>query len=152
MGVKERLIEFVEYKKKIGKFSNAEFCRSIGVSDQYINSMRNSIPPDKIKKISEIYTELSIDWLLIGSGPMLKAEKADQEQVKEESSDDYKSDLIISLKKQVKLLEDQLEGKDEVIKVLKLRVDEQDETIKAFRKAVNSSDDSEMESLQKGSG
>lgn len=47
MAVKERLIEYIKFKG----MSTREFCRSIGVSETYVNSMRSSIQPDKIKII-----------------------------------------------------------------------------------------------------
>ncbi len=54
MGVKERLREFIKYKK----ISERAFCRQIGVSNSYVNSIRISIQPDKMKAITEEYPEL----------------------------------------------------------------------------------------------
>lgn len=69
MSVKERLIEFIRYKK----LSNSEFCRSIRVSTAFVSSMVKSIQPDKIERITLKYPELNIEWLLTGEGMMLKS-------------------------------------------------------------------------------
>lgn len=68
MGVKERLREYV----KTLNISEREFCRRIGVSSSYINNIRQSIQPDKMKAISENFPELSPMWLLTGDGEMLQ--------------------------------------------------------------------------------
>lgn len=67
MAVKERLIEYIKFKG----MSSREFCRSIGVSETYVNSMRSSIQPDKIKIIMNKYTDLSMRWLFTGEGEMI---------------------------------------------------------------------------------
>jgi len=68
MSVKERIINFISYKK----LSKSEFCRSIGVSSAFVTSMRVSIQPDKIESIAIAYPELNTGWLLTGEGAMLK--------------------------------------------------------------------------------
>jgi SOS-response transcriptional repressor LexA len=69
-GVKERLVSFLKYKK----LSHAKFQESIGTSNGYVNSIRQSIQPDKLEKIAKVYPELNISWLLVGGlgGNMLK--------------------------------------------------------------------------------
>jgi len=70
-GVKERLTEFLKYKK----LSQSKFQESIGTSNGYVNSIRQSIQPDKLERIAKVYPELNVSWLLIGEklgGPMLK--------------------------------------------------------------------------------
>lgn len=49
MGVKERLREYI----KTLNISEREFCRQIGVSSSYVNNIRQSIQPDKMKAIGE---------------------------------------------------------------------------------------------------
>ena len=49
MGVKERLREYI----KTLNISEREFCRRIGVSSSYVNNIRQSIQPDKMKAIGE---------------------------------------------------------------------------------------------------
>lgn len=72
MSVKERLKEFIKWKK----ISTSAFCESIGVSNAYISSMRVSIQPDKVQSIALKYPELNIDWLLTGAGQMIINGKA----------------------------------------------------------------------------
>lgn len=67
MTVKERLIEYIKFKG----ISNREFCRSIGVSETYVSSMRTSIQPDKLISIVEHYPDINTIWLMTGSGDMI---------------------------------------------------------------------------------
>lgn len=66
MGVKERLREYI----KTLNISEREFCRRIGVSSSYVNNIRQSIQPDKMKAIGEQFPELNPMWLLTGDGTM----------------------------------------------------------------------------------
>ena len=66
MGVKERLREYI----KTLNISEREFCRQIGVSSSYVNNIRQSIQPDKMKAIGEKFPELNPMWLLTGDGTM----------------------------------------------------------------------------------
>lgn len=68
MAVKERLITFIKYIN----ISNSEFCRTIGVSNAFISSMRKSIQPDKIESIALHYPKLNTGWLMTGEGEMLR--------------------------------------------------------------------------------
>lgn len=72
VGVKERLVAFLKYKK----ISQSKFEKSIGMSGGYINNIRQSIQPDKLQRIAVQFPELNIAWLLIGDagGEMLKAD------------------------------------------------------------------------------
>ena len=84
-GVKERLTEYV---RSIG-LSKSEFCRTIGVSETYIGSIRKSIQPDKIKSIAINYPNLNTEWLLTGEGKMLRKQEIeiiDAENVESEYS------------------------------------------------------------------
>lgn len=66
--IKERLIAYLKYKG----VNNSEFGRIIGVSNAYISSIRKSIQPDKVDKISANFPDLNIDWLITGKGEMLR--------------------------------------------------------------------------------
>lgn len=68
MSVKERIREFIKYLR----ISEREFCRQIGVSTSYVNSIRTSIQPDKMKSIGEKYPQLNPMWLITGEGEMLQ--------------------------------------------------------------------------------
>lgn len=66
--VKDRLILFIDSK---GISKNA-FEKACGLSTRYVSNMRQSIQPDKIKKIALVFPELNTGWLLTGEGEMLK--------------------------------------------------------------------------------
>ena len=70
MSVKERLKEYISFKK----ISEREFCRTINVAGTYVNSIRVSIQPDKLHRISLHFSDLNTSWLLTGEGEMLKKE------------------------------------------------------------------------------
>lgn len=74
MTVKERIREFIKYLK----ISEREFCRQIGVSTSYVNSIRTSIQPDKMKSIGEKYPQLNPMWLITGEGEMLQNPNSNQ--------------------------------------------------------------------------
>lgn len=74
MAVKERLREYI----KILGISEREFCRRIGVSTSYVNSIRTSIQPDKMKSIGEQFPELNPMWLITGDGEMLQRANVNQ--------------------------------------------------------------------------
>lgn len=68
--VKQRLKEFIEYKK----ISVRQFCIEIGVSPAFVSNIVKSIQPDKIDSISKHFPELNTGWLLTGEGEMLKSD------------------------------------------------------------------------------
>ena len=65
--IQQRLCELAEV---LGK-SNREFSRSIGKSDNYIASLRNDITVGVVNKISTIYPQVNIIWLVTGEGDKL---------------------------------------------------------------------------------
>lgn len=67
MSVKERIKKYVGFKN----ISIREFERLSGLNYGYVNSIRVSIQPDKIKGIASYFTDLNIDWLLTGQGDMI---------------------------------------------------------------------------------
>jgi len=69
--VKERLKEFIA---SLG-ISEREFCRKIGVSSAYVESIKQSISPKVLQAISIHYPKLNPSWLLVGNGEMLFGEK-----------------------------------------------------------------------------
>ena len=62
MTIKDRLIKYLEYKG----ISKRQFELSIGVSNGYINNMRVSIQPDKVRNIALHYPDLNTGWLMTG--------------------------------------------------------------------------------------
>lgn len=71
--VSERLRAYLD-KKRI---SYSEFGRQLGVSAAYVQGIRKSIPPDKLKQIGELYPDLNINWLIYGEGDMIVTAKGD---------------------------------------------------------------------------
>lgn len=68
MSVKERLKEYIKYKK----LSDRAFCIKVGLSPTYVSSMKVSIQPDKVNMIAVHFPDLNTGWLLTGEGEMLK--------------------------------------------------------------------------------
>ena len=68
MSVKERLRYYISFKG----ISERKFCLTIGVSGTYINSIRKSMHPDKIKSIAMHFPDLNLEWLMTGIGEMIK--------------------------------------------------------------------------------
>ena len=69
----ERLLQIVEYYK----LSVREFERVIGVSEGVINKTiaRNTgLKAETIQKIVEKFPQISLNWILLGEGKMLKSE------------------------------------------------------------------------------
>lgn len=73
MSVKERLTEYLKYKK----ISKRQFEISIGVSNGYVANMRKSIQPERIESIALIYSDLNTGWLMTGEGEMIKTAQQD---------------------------------------------------------------------------
>jgi transcriptional regulator with XRE-family HTH domain len=69
--VKLRLKEFIATQG----ISEREFCRRIGVSSAYVESIKQSISPKVMQTISIQYPELNPLWLLMGTGAMTKTAK-----------------------------------------------------------------------------
>lgn len=65
--VKQRLIEFIEYKG----ISINMFLKQCGLSGGYIRAMRVSMQPDAVSKVATAFPDLNTGWLLTGVGDML---------------------------------------------------------------------------------
>ncbi len=68
MTVKDRIKKFIEYKG----YPVRKFETETGLSHGYINNIRVSIQPPKLKSIALRFPELDINWLMTGEGNMLK--------------------------------------------------------------------------------
>jgi transcriptional regulator with XRE-family HTH domain len=68
MTVKQRLGLFIDY---LG-ISTRAFEKKCGLSNGLVNNIKKSISPNTIDKISAIYPELNMGWLLAEEGKMLK--------------------------------------------------------------------------------
>lgn len=67
MSVKQRLTEFAKSQEK----SVRAFEIKSGLTVGYINAIRVSIQPDKLKCITSHYPNLNAEWLFTGKGEML---------------------------------------------------------------------------------
>ena len=70
--VGERLDLFIQ-SLGLGRY---QFEMKCGLSQGYINNIRNSPHPDKLKRIANVYPELNIEWLMIGRGEMLHSRES----------------------------------------------------------------------------
>ncbi len=58
--------------------TDREFCKRVGLSPAYVSSMRKSVSPSVMSKISELYPLLNPQWLLAGYGEMMLEEKVEE--------------------------------------------------------------------------
>jgi hypothetical protein len=68
MSVKQRLIEFI----KVLEIGQGAFEKEVGLSNGYVNNIRQSIQPDKLQRIALKYPQLNSGWLMTGEGEMLR--------------------------------------------------------------------------------
>ena len=68
MSVKQRIKYFI----KSENMTVLDFERKIEVANGYVNSISKGIGTEKLEKILEIYPNLNLEWLITGSGEMLK--------------------------------------------------------------------------------
>jgi hypothetical protein len=90
---------------KTQNIGERNFCKTIGVSHGYVSSMRVSLQPDKIERISELYPDLNITWLLTGEGNMLnKSKKSKKTSDKPISNDQELENLYLMLKEKDQII------------------------------------------------
>ena len=70
--VKDRIVYYLEYKH----ITKAYFCKAIGASPSFLNSMRKGLSTEKIDIVVSAFPDLNRDWLLFGEGPMLRTADA----------------------------------------------------------------------------
>ena len=68
--VKQRLIGFIKHEN----LSQKKFETLVGLSNGYVNNIRQSISPEKLQSIALCFPNLSLEWLLTGEGDMLLGE------------------------------------------------------------------------------
>ena len=66
-GIKERLLQFIEYKG----LSKHKFEITCGFASRYVSNIKKTISSRSLKVISSTYPELNIHWLETGEGQML---------------------------------------------------------------------------------
>lgn len=118
MTVKDRLKFMLEQKGIKPSF----FCREIGVSKGYINSIRNSISPKVINEINAKFAgEIDTYYLLTGKDPKSR-------------------EVTISTDSLFKRIHDeQLKSKDQALQIIELNatVKKRDETIEKLKKQIS---------------
>ncbi len=75
--VKQRMKQFIA---SLG-ISEREFCRRLGVSSAYVESIKQSISPKVMQAIGIQYPDLNPLWLLMGKGEMTKEEEKEPRQI-----------------------------------------------------------------------
>lgn len=117
-GVKERLLAFLA---DIG-MSQSKFEKECGMSNGYVNNIRQSIQPDKLQRIALRFPALNIAWLMIGDiagDQMLKISKP-VDIVSQEAPEPTSAELIKieMLEAQVKTLSQEKDNYWELIQKL----------------------------------
>lgn len=67
MGLKQRILQFIEYKK----IGTATFERNIGLANGTVYKMGENTRASTLDKISKVYPDLNINWVKTGEGEML---------------------------------------------------------------------------------
>lgn len=88
MGVKERIIEFIEHQK----ITTRSFERNSGLSNGYVQRFKGNIGAEKLELILNAYPSLNRAWLLTGVGQMLKPAKNPFSQLTEQEIEDVAAD------------------------------------------------------------
>lgn len=70
MGVKERLLEYINYKQ----ITNKTFEITANLSNGYVNNFDGNFRTKTLEKILTAYPDINRDWLLYGEGEMLVAD------------------------------------------------------------------------------
>jgi len=83
--IKQRLLSFL----KSQGVTQTEFCRRMGVSPAYVNSMRKSLPEEKVLKICDLFPDLNRDWLIFGDGDMTLPESGKSSRHIPKDEDEY---------------------------------------------------------------
>lgn len=119
MGVKERIIQYADLKG----ISKRAFGLKIGASGSFVSNISNSIGPDKINMIRQVYPDLNIGWIITGFGEMINDGNKPEEnnnQLNPTAMDAHLTtmDYIAALKDQIQMLKDQVKVKDDLIRKL----------------------------------
>lgn|GEM_PF-5357612 len=70
----ELRIRVEEFVDRMG-LNNSQFSVSIGCHPTYVGSIDENMKTETIKTINRIYPDLNIEWLLLGTGSMLKSDE-----------------------------------------------------------------------------
>lgn len=99
--VKSRLKLFLAYHR----ISQGAFEKRCGLSNGYVNNIRQSISPEKMSKILDQYPELNSDWLLVGRGEMLLNPNSTNRDVKDKEIVRLQKKIIDMQQEKILLME-----------------------------------------------
>ena len=126
MTIKERLTVFAKSKEK----SVRAFEIKAGLTIGYINAIRVSIQPDKLKSIALCYPDLNTGWLMTGEGEILKNTEHKEPTVENDTITIPKEvwSVIKSQADSLRIRDESLQSKDnqidELIKLIKQQMEE----------------------------
>ncbi|HVB02136.1 MAG TPA: hypothetical protein VNE41_00315 [Chitinophagaceae bacterium] len=63
----ERVLEYIRYKRLSKRF----FYKNTGISNGYLDKVKD-LGANKMEKIISAFPELNFEWLVTGSGPMIR--------------------------------------------------------------------------------
>lgn len=129
MTTKERLKIFI----KTLEIPVSRFEKQLNVSNGYVNSIQNSIQPDKLSLILDFYPNLNIEWLLLGKGEMLKSAPGSQPTAHTPQPDERLCEPSVEypasanqetqlLRQHIAALERTIRDKEEIIRLLKQKL------------------------------
>lgn len=95
--IKKRLLEFLNDNS----IAHSEFASNTGICESILRKKNNELSLDSIVRISTVYKNISLDWLINGTGSRLKTDCSGYASVK--------TDDIIRLHKE--LIEELRDGK-----------------------------------------
>ena len=123
MCIIERIYQLIDYKKD----SVYKISKEIGVSNGYFSKTKaknGSVGGDIIEKIVNYYTDVNVEWLITGEGPMLK-----QEQKSQTNTPDDK--YLKLLEEHNKTLKEQLKDKEEKEALYKEKIKDLQQQVQA---------------------
>jgi len=112
MNIVERILKYLEYKG----VTRYRFYKDTGLSNGYLDN-RTSINSDKCEMICRSYDDLSVEWLLLEHGEMIKHTGVASPQ-KREDSDTCCSDLKDDIARYKRIIDEQ----SETIRELKAQI------------------------------
>lgn len=110
MDAKERLLQYLDYKG-ITKY---RFYQDTGISNGFLLKNRN-IGSDKCELICSYYSDLSVEWLVMGRGDMIRKDDAPEEK------NDGKCKKCEDLEEEVDRFKRVIDEQSELIRLLRLQ-------------------------------
>lgn len=102
--IKERMFKLLEDKH----LTPAEFAQKVGVSRSYAHNVYKTISAEVLLRIKETFPDLSIEWLLIGSGDMYAGAAERKRQADKDAEVEQLKTNVEQLKQKISLLEEVL--------------------------------------------